>query len=60
MLYPHVPDGVAYYRQKEPVWFGNKRITVACWNGVGPIDRVTVNGAPVDVGGPDHVGAIAL
>lgn len=54
VLYPHIPDGVTFYRQKEPVWFGGKRITVACLNGAGPIDTVTVNGTPAAVTDSDH------
>jgi hypothetical protein len=53
-LYPHIPQSVTSYIQKEPVWFGGKSIYLSIANGPGAIKSVKVNGKSVKVSSADH------
>jgi hypothetical protein len=54
VLYPHIPQSVTSYIQKEPVWFGGKSIYLSIANGPGAIKSVKVNGKSVKVSSADH------
>ena len=54
VLYPHIPQSVTSYIQKEPVWFGEKAIYLSIANGPGAIKSVKVNGKSVKVSSADH------
>jgi len=53
VLYPHIPQTVTSYIQKEPVWFGNKAIYLSIANGPGRIKSVKVNGKSISANS-DH------
>jgi hypothetical protein len=55
VLYPHIPQSVTRYVQKEPVWFGGKSIYLTIANGPGEIESVKVNGRPIRIDAADHV-----
>ena len=54
-LFPHVPPGIAEYSQKEPVRFGEKRITVSLKNGGPAVKSLKVNGSAWKVDAVDRV-----
>ncbi len=54
-LYPHVPSSIEEYSQKEPVRFGEKRITISIRNGGPVVKSVKVNGAEWKSDALDHV-----
>ena len=49
ILRPRVPGEISEYVQKEPVYFGKKKIYLSCINGGSNIVSATVNGAKIDV-----------
>lgn len=54
-LYPHVPPTIAEYSQKEPIRFGDKRITISVKNGGPTVKSLKVNGRQWKVDAPDRV-----
>ena len=44
-ILPHVPPGITELRQRFPIRFGSKRLTLST-AGAGPVTAVTVNGKP--------------
>lgn len=55
LLLPHLPPGLSFFRQKVPIGWGGKRITVEVRNGPGPIRHATVNGRPLPSVAADHL-----
>ena len=55
ILHPHVPATIAEYRQKEPIWFGEKRILLSCINGGMKVKSVKVNGRDAEADSPDQI-----
>ncbi len=55
ILRPRVPGSITYYKQKLPVRFGEKRITLSCRNGGPHVKSVTINGTAQQVATPDEV-----
>ena len=54
-LYPHVPPSIVEYHQKEPIRFGEKRISISIKNSGPRIKSLTVNGRKWRVDAPDYV-----
>ena len=55
ILYPHIPPSITEYSQKEPIRFGEKRITIHVINGGPHIQSAKVNGDILKIEAPDHV-----
>jgi hypothetical protein len=53
VLRPRVPPAITEYVQKEPIRFGDKRLTITCQNGGPNVSSVAVNGKPVKVDSPE-------
>ena len=49
VLRPRIPGSITYYAQKQPVRFGEKKISLSCRNGGPDVRSVTVNGIGMDV-----------
>lgn len=54
-LYPHIPPAITEYSQKEPIRFGDKRITISVKNGGPKIVSLKIDGKPAPVDARDHV-----
>ncbi len=54
-LYPHIHPSITQYSQKEPVRFGDKRITVSVTNSGPRIVSLKINGKKARVDAPDYV-----
>ena len=52
ILRPRVPGEITKYEQKEPIYFGDKRIYLTCLNGGPNVTSVTVNGVATKVSSP--------
>jgi hypothetical protein len=53
ILRPRVPRTITEYVQKEPVWFGEKKLFISCRNGGTKVKSVVVGGKPLAVASPD-------
>lgn len=57
ILRPSLPPSITRYRQKEPVFFGEKQIFIQCRNGGPNIKSVSINGKKIK---DFHAGEISL
>jgi hypothetical protein len=55
ILRPRIPGSIAYYSQKQPVRFGEKRIYLSCRNGGPDVKSVTINGKAMEITTPEEV-----
>ena len=52
ILRPRIPGEITKYEQKEPIYFGEKKIYLTCLNGGPNVSSVTINGVPTRVDSP--------
>jgi hypothetical protein len=55
ILRPRVPGSITQYTQKEPVFFGGKKLYISCNNGGPDIKSVKVNGKTLKIGSGDGI-----
>ena len=55
ILRPRIPGSITYYVQKQPVRFGEKRLSLSCRNGGPIVTVVEINGKAVDLTSPEEV-----
>ncbi len=55
ILRPRIPGSITYYEQKQPVRFGEKKITLSCRNGGPRVKSVAINGTAREITSPDEV-----
>ena len=52
ILRPRIPGEITEYEQKEPIYFGEKKIYLTCINGGPDVTSLTINGVATKVDSP--------